>query len=93
MPMFYYKGYSISAINTNTNEKSELEVINVDGFVSFAIDKGTYIISTNYEGTTLRKTSIVCCAFGSSITLLALIYGIIEKREKNKQKVRGNIDK
>ena len=89
--MFYYKGYSISAINTNTNEKTELEVINLDGFVSFAIDKGTYIISTNYEVTTLRKTSIVCCTFGSSITLLALIYGIIGKRKKNKQRNLQNI--
>lgn len=91
MPMFYYKGYSVSAINTNTNEKTELEVINVDGFVSFAVDKGKYIITTNYEGTTLRKTSIVCCVFGSSITLLALIYGIIEKRKRNKQRNLQNI--
>lgn len=88
MPMFYYKGYSIVAYNEESKEKMKLEVLNIDGFVSFALEEGSYVISTNYEGTTLRKISIVCFSFGTSITILALIYGIIEKK---KRKLQSNL--
>ena len=86
MPMFYYEGYSIKAYNEINNEYVELEVINIDGFVSFYVEEGNYTITSSYEGTTYRKISIICASVASSMTFIALIYGIIELLVRKKQR-------
>ena len=85
MPIFYYEGYNIKVTDINTNETYEVKPINIDGFVSFNLESGTYEVQTSYEGTTLRKVAKVYCVVSSSLVFVGLIYGIYEfiKRKKD----------
>ena len=85
MPIFYYEGYNIKVTDINTNETYEVKPINIDGFVSFNLESGTYKVETSYEGTTLRKVAKIYCVVSSSLVFVGLIYGIYEfiKRKKD----------
>ena len=90
MPIFYYEGYNIKVTDIITNETYEVKPINIDGFVSFNLESGTYKVETSYEGTTLRKVAKVYCVVSSSLVFVGLIYGIYEfikrKKESSLQK-------
>ncbi|MCI5744982.1 MAG: hypothetical protein MR270_01715 [Erysipelotrichaceae bacterium] len=85
MPLIYYPGYEICATNTNTNEVITLRGENIDGFVSFTLDQGSYQITTNYVATTARKISYVW--FLTSIITLSgmIIYACIFENKKEKK--------
>lgn len=84
LPLLYYPGYIITVENTESGEKIKLNGENTDGLVSFSLNQGKYIVSTDYEGTTLRKASIVLCTAGVITVLTALVYEIISKRKYSK---------
>ena len=84
MPLIYYPGYKINIENTETNGKIKLNGENIDGLVAFTLNKGSYSVTTEYEGTTLRKISVVFTVISSLAVVLAIGYEIItKKREEN----------
>ncbi len=83
LPLIYYPGYVITAENAENGEKIKLNGENVDGLVSFGLEQGKYIVSTDYKGTTLRKISIVLCTVGVLAVSSVLIYEFLRKRRDN----------
>lgn len=83
LPLLYYPGYVITAENTVSGEKIKLKGENTDGLVSFSLEQGKYIVSTDYKGTTLRKISIALCTLGVIAVSSALIYEFLRKRRDN----------
>lgn len=83
MPLIYYPGYKINIENIETREKIKLNGENIDGLVAFTLEEGSYIVSTKYEGTALRKISIVFTAVSSLTVCGVIIYEIIQKRKEN----------
>ena len=75
LPLLYYPGYEITAVNEN-GDTVTLEGEELDGLVSFSLDKGSYRVTTEYEGTTLRKVSKVLTVIGVIVTVGALCYAI-----------------
>ena len=83
LPLLYYPGYVITIGNEENGRITKQSGQNVDGLVSFEIDKGIYTISTDYKGTSLRKTSIALCTIGVIAVSNALIYEFLRKRNDN----------
>lgn len=83
LPLLYYPGYVITVENTEIGEKIKLNGENIDGLVSFSLNQGKYIVSTDYKGTTLRKISIALCTVGVLAVSSALIYEFLRKRRDN----------
>ncbi len=79
LPLLYYPGYSISI--ENSNEK--IKAIEVDGLVSFKLQKGEYHITTNYIGTNSMKASMVIRYISYAGFIVFSFYGfIIDIRRK-----------
>ena len=85
MPLFYYPGYEVTITNIENNESYTLKPIDIDGLIAFNLETGNYKVSTNYEGTTLRKASTCVFAISISITSLALLYGLFIENDKYKK--------
>ncbi|MBQ8164078.1 MAG: hypothetical protein IJZ93_06940 [Clostridia bacterium] len=89
LPLFYYPGYKISALSEN-GEEITLDGENTDGLVSFRLEAGSYRVTTEYEGTTLRKISKVFTVLSIIVTVGALCYAVImETPIKNKIKIKN----
>ncbi len=80
MPLIYYPGYKINIENAETNKKTEQNCENIDGLVAFTLNKGSYRVSTEYEGTSLRKISVAFTIISSLAVISAISYEIILKR-------------
>ena len=82
MPLIYYPGYKITATDKN-NVTKDIEVVDIDGLISFKIEEGEYKINTSYVGTNIQHLGINY--FKLSFGLLILFYFLdieIEKRRK-----------
>jgi len=80
LPLIYYPGYKITLENTQTGEKTKINGENIDGLIAFNVSEGTYTVTTDYEGTTLRKISIALTLISLCAVTVAVIYEIIKKR-------------
>ena len=90
LPLLYYPGYKIYVDN---GEKSwTITPHEVDGLLSFELEKGEYTVKTDYVGTPIRITGKVLTILSSVAVLLILGYAIYSetrlkdllKRIKNK---------
>lgn len=84
VPLIYYPGYSIKAYQ-NGSEK-ELEVKEIDGFVSFEVDSGEYEIEIEYVGTTIKRFSRLYFVVSIEGAIIFYFYGkmIEDKRRRLK---------
>ena len=82
LPLIYYPGYKITVENMETSEKISKEGENIDGLVAFTVSEGRYTVKTDYEGTPLRKISIVLASVGLATVSSAIVYEIIRKRRE-----------
>ena len=80
MPLIYYPGYKIIVEDIETGEKSTVKCENIDGLVGFTLGKGSYIVSTKYDGTPLHKISIALTILSSITVCGILVYNIIKKK-------------
>ena len=81
LPQFYYLGYEIK------DENKMYEYENIDGLVTFYLEKGNYEIEVSYQGTKEMKIgdTISLISFSSYLSL-SLIYGVyyfIKKYKKS----------
>ena len=81
--MNFLSGYKITLENTDTGEKIKLKGENIDGLVSFEIPQGSYTVKTKFEGTTLRKISVVLTIVSTIVVAFAIVYETV--LAKNKQ--------
>lgn len=82
MPLIYYPGYKITAYEND--KKAVLESENIDGLIAFKINKGSYIVKTDYVGTPLRKISFIIAPVSAFVTLGALLYEIYRSKKEKK---------
>ena len=83
MPLIYYPGYKIIVVNNDTGEKEVIKPECVDGLVAFSIEKGSYDVTTEFVGSTLRQISVVYTVISVSTTVGLLAFAIYyEKRKK-----------
>lgn len=85
LPLIYYPGYVIYASNLTTGAELEIEGENVDGLVSFSLPEGEYVIRSEYEGTALRRLSLVAFPICLSATFIWLMADVILRRRKASQ--------
>ena len=85
LPLIYYPGYVIYASNLTTGAELEIEGENVDGLVSFSLPSGEYVIRSEYEGTALRRLSLVAFPVCLTATLIWLMADVILRRRKASQ--------
>ena len=84
MPLIYYPGYEITAINIQTNEVYILDGENIDGLVSFTLNEGSYKVTSSYVGTMSRQISVIMFSISITITAIGLVFGIIERKREKK---------
>lgn len=84
MALIYYPGYEITATNLVTNEVIKLDGENIDGLVSFALNEGKYLVTTDFVGSSARKASVVWFSISLGVTALGLVYSIIERKREKK---------
>ena len=85
IPLFYYPGYKIEATDLTTNNTIIIEGFNIDGLLSFTIDKGSYTIKSDYVGTPLRRTGIVIHILSGFSSIIALVFGIVYRKRRKTQ--------
>ena len=83
MPLIYYPGYKIILENGENGEITKLRCENIDGLVAFYVEKGSYKITTEYEGTPLRKLGIAFTLVSLATVATGIIYELILKRRKD----------
>lgn len=84
MPLFYYDGYKITALNKDTNEEKTIEILDVDSLISFKLEKGNYVVKTNYVGTKIRNLSIMYRELSIYVIVIFMLYDV-SRRNRNKE--------
>lgn len=84
MPLVYYPGYDIIVVNTETNEEVVMSGNNIDGFVSFSLNTGNYVVETKFTGTTFRKISVAYTIISVSATLGLIAYALFFENKRRK---------
>ncbi len=83
MPLFYYPGYKVY-IEDENGKSSTIEPHDVDGLISFELEKGSYKVKTDFVGTPVRILGRVLTIVSSVLTLLiALLSVYLETPLKN----------
>ncbi len=85
MPLIYYPGYEITAIDEKNDKTIVVKGENIDGLVSFSLPTGHYQVNSKYVGTKARKISIVW--FGVSLTGTAgmIIYALFFEKKRGRK--------
>ena len=82
LPLLYYPGYDIVILDSD----EKVEVLEIDGLVSFRLNKGEYHITTNYTGTNSMKASKVIRYISFAGISIFICYGfIVDIRRKEKE--------
>ena len=84
LPYIYYLGYNVELVNTENNQKTELDTFESEnGFVEINIDKSVQQgkVTIQYTGTILMK---VCLAI-SWITFISIVFTLIVIDVKNQE--------
>ena len=82
MPLIFYKGYQVSILNLDTNEKEYLNAIAIDGLVAFSLDSGHYLVETNFIGTPIRRAAGVYNKIALTGLTIFIIYYLNDKNKK-----------
>ncbi len=85
MPLIYYPGYEITAIDKETGLKIKVKGENVDGLVSFSLPKGYYEVTTQYVQTTIRKISIIWFSISLAGTSIILVYALFFEKKRGRK--------
>ena len=85
LPLIYYPGYVISLENSN-GDIVKIDAINVDGLVSFRVNKGTYKATSYYEGTKLMKIGNIYQRLAIPLTLGFASLGLFFDNKKRIRK-------
>ena len=85
LPLIFYPGYEITAVERGTGKETKLTPTGVDGLVSFYVPRGEYEIRTEYEGTTLYNLSLVLTPVSLAGLISLCVYDIIYRKKKNKK--------
>ncbi len=95
MPLFYYPGYKVH-IEDENGKISKIKPYDVDGLVAFELEKGNYIVKTNFVGSPVRIIGKTLTIVSSFIVILILLLAIcretplinlLEKFKKQKARI------
>ena len=95
MPLFYYPGYKVH-IEDENGKISKIKPYDVDGLVAFELEKGKYIVKTEFVGSPARIIGKTLTIVSSFIVILILLLAIcretplinlLEKFKKQKARI------
>jgi hypothetical protein len=82
IPLIYYPGYRVEVTQNGSQRSEYLKGENVDGLLSFSLDKGEYTVKTEYVGTPLRTASKIITVISLVAVGVGIIYGVLIENKK-----------